>query len=759
MTTATVTAEILDPRVDWAIRRLSARDYSTETRMQAFQRLAEWDGTPNCRVALQAIVSCAMQPESPLFTDAQLYLKDHPDHWIVSLQEASRSLEARRMINQELGDRGLMKSLFQGPYARLWHDILEENELTGSPVEVSTRFIKWPDLPADNTMVLLPHPYPGEHEAWEACLMVQENLPDHMRLHEIAEILEDVTLMAHPLLQRRILLCLPAQGEPPEALVSLLAHHLDRLWPELERIIALGDGLYLHAGLGGRQEAIAAVLKRGFARLTHEQQDWLAKQQNLWTWSLLPELVETLKAKGDQTAIVELIARFLPDRNIKEKDKLTGGNLITFLRNLPAPVNLAVLETLRDRQDTFVYYLLLWLFPREKAAWQEYYGPLVAAGVADIYSVVSYLEIVGEAGKEQITGWLEQADDTNRMGLDQQSQEFSWEKLVRKAVVPWNLRIGRWLVSSHDALANFTKWGYTLTSEDLERLSDPVALLPLVHDRQSPGRTVPLPWVGWRSSSTRLVFLDFLKTRLGVTADSDTLKHVVRSLVISASADAVANSHDDQTIKHFHRALDDCERIFPTMSEWLSELLDASLVPTDRDWAEHGIKLFLLGGLVLWYERASGISVMNARDAAHAKFRERIEQDPHLVYELMEHCPYQQALKALFPSHRQTELLLDQLWFFGRPVTCVQWIKRFKKLGELGYVVERLHDCFRILVLPELLEVSDGRNQGGCFISQWLEWATHFPEDPEIRACVRYYLARPDYRRVAEQIFATPTTP
>lgn len=476
-------------KVKTLIRKISQKEYAPKVRELGWKRLMEWNETSNCRLAIEAILSCAQKEDSPFYEKAHQWLTRNinlPLVQAVIVYEASRNDETRKNILYEIVDRhGLLSSIFQ----ELWQYI-------------KTLPIDWESISKEFAIHnYLPNPMSRQIDYWEACRWVMENsIPENI-VSIVHDLLNEWTAIDQsPELQKTIVAALLQRNTYESK--SLLKERLTILWQGVIKILALGDLEEKFSPITDSTFLIETIIAR-FNDLNEERINDLVKINNINVWSL-GYLIAPKAPTSDQTSkfiadwmmsCPELTPEYLKpiiksksfhsNKILEEKEKI--------INCLPLEKVAGYLAEIGD----------LSRFVENPNLCRQFFGDKVKYGKASLSKVVQYLDIVGRSKLSgiELNGWLRK----NKEDLsDYQKNQQELEKLIRKFVIPWNLSLGGLLMNAE--VVNFIcRIGHHLSDDDAQNLASVISLKS--HFREI--EEIPA-WNFWKNEHWRKTILSMV---------------------------------------------------------------------------------------------------------------------------------------------------------------------------------------------------------------------------------------------------------
>ncbi|MFH1749963.1 MAG: hypothetical protein ABH837_03690 [bacterium] len=430
------------PEEEALIRLISPRSFLPEVRRWDFQTIEDWEKASRCRFTVQAILSCALNPESLLHDDAHRWIEqqDYKDLIIaVTLNETKRSPENRGLVETQIFSRHNIELI--GAIKLCW-DALKGNPQTSWDAVVEIMNIKgWISMPPKANRNFSSE---DRQKLFVACSRVIENpKPEHIP-SIVADIVDGPHLAKMPELRKRIVEAALLEenslilrilderfSEFYEEIVSVLTNYNASYWYDMfdkkedehkkcfDRLYDLARFLAKRLGtipLDQRKQIIGRLLENPGSHCTFSIAADLCKPASKWKaeWKKVAQFLVCLLAG--------LCGRYGSEAL---RDIMSIQKLCLLLSDLPIKITVEFVRLVVTGWKPAIYQSddlgpklllknkelapLLEKIGRYQKADLGFLSTLVHSGKADLPTLAVYLKIVGfERGWDDLTVWLAQ---------------------------------------------------------------------------------------------------------------------------------------------------------------------------------------------------------------------------------------------------------------------------------------------------------------------------------------------------------------
>ena len=697
-----------DSREKALARLFRCEHYSEELRQFSFQEaIMNWPEAKTCRYAMSALLSCALDPKSLLYSQAHDWISEHDSRGsillAIALHEASFS-EARRIsIWKELFDRHDIP--FNIGYEVLWRKSRD-------------RFIRWdevsPGLPLTPWYGFPPKDRP---ELYDSLARALENPEPDLLLGQTRSLIDDHGLGEMPYLRSQMINAV-TESTDPEKVIEIIRPKAELFADEITDFLMEAQAPYWSDRDTDKRKlqfvqgifGLAKILKGVLPQLDPGKATVLANNlvnasEKPWVWPMAEEICRYADNPKDVACFLESwVSHRSGDLNLSGQAKTEIDLLLAemeveldrLLRELPAPLATAYATIVSDHADSDKHWEpIVGLMKRYQTEFQQVFSGYVREGKVRLEFLLRYVEALGEVAKDDLQGWLRTNPVSYYVNPDQIAKLLDY-------ITQFDLSAGNFVPKHTKELVGH----YDLRTEDVDSPERVVALLPT-----EPGaltRTY-LPAVFWGYAQWREMVLCSGYETVGA----------LKSFFTSAAH----NKWSPEKIKETLISL--CEEI-PQLREALC------LVAWDKDFPAAGLAQGLL-----------------AQDV----HRYRGWMSPTDWERMREWCL--SHIRFLFPTHQtvvNTLLSLEdqrKLLFDSLPYRVGQGIQRPLDLPNPEAWAHLFDDLGAQARLLQWLKV----HRGGIDVNDWLKWIGHygFRTDPEVRKRVHELL---DHRWEAIRILA-----
>lgn len=453
--------------------RLSRNRYDGRVRALGWKRLMEDSRTIENRLAIEAIISNALDARAMFHQEADQWLGEHLDNPLVRaalFHWANLSPDAfQRVVNWVMvHDRFF---LFQVPVAPLLPMLASQS-------------VNWSEL-CDRFEVgrYNPHPKQSELELWQACRWVQaspqaSDLPGWVR-----QTLDfsGVTVVNSEDLQQAIVETLLDQGPDIRRLIlTVFEPSLLNLWQGILRV--LGEDTPRN---DSSKLELAKMVEGHLGQLSEQACRELLAKYTPYVWSIGESVLKRLGWPDDTSELLlawDNAASFISDERKIVPEAFQRAS------NIAAKLSIGVVGKYWRMREAIEP------FRGHPDHCQANYQDLVAAGRTSLGQTITYLEIVGESGQEEFVSWLANTPPS----VTTYCTEEQIKDLLQRFVLPWGLPAGKLMRSS------FSQWlyeqGYQLQPVDFHSRAD---IVPIPPDIWGSGEDLHYSWTPWESSQWR----------------------------------------------------------------------------------------------------------------------------------------------------------------------------------------------------------------------------------------------------------------
>lgn len=551
---------------DWNNKNIKA------IRKYYWEKLVSWDGTKNCLATVQAVISCAIDSKSLFYANAHDWIAEKiKEPGVESFLVAVCILTAhyfpnrRSQILDEILDRHILG--LSGTAYKLWQLTREKNLVSWNQIQsvfkLGFDWNAWPII-REATGELSEK---SEDIFW-ACHWITENPKEEELVQLIQKIYDDPQMKNCPKTRKKIietLLFTDSENVHVAGIIdeyfdfSIYAQEIAELLLEpsppddsdenkkqrkryYQGLFDLAS-LFIHKAKDLKEDHRHDLIKK---LLSADDHPWIFEISvdlcKLGTqYDNLSQFLCNLIFPSENRRWSDDCRNMFEDNYIRRRRELIFNQVIPFLSPEMGAETLKLLLHTKGNHDFTNLSEFSLKMKENSGIYQKTLGQLVNFGEVGIAFLVSYLDVMGDAAKNELIGWLKCfVAETYRSSSEKKSY---FNKLVLNYIIPWGISAGNLILENS---AELIKLGYSPTPEDVGNIVYLESLLPgTIRNGKKVFESAPEIW-------------ENPEIRMGIFNNFHSYLPVFRSLVATAEGISIEKKDRLQWLEEI--LISECEK-------------------------------------------------------------------------------------------------------------------------------------------------------------------------------------------------------